>query len=207
MAAHYSFMAGTLLALHLSSKTYSSPSTSWDPPGDKSGFDRSAQTDLQPFYLRRRGPSSCGFTCASSSEPILSVVDPSPYPATVRRLCSDNGASSCWDRRPQARHTSRRFSDSTPSHPGAESRSLRLQTVPSRADVIPQHYAVPQSESEAGGCTGTFKSYSTLAIHVFFRGKYSCLTEFRELKIWMSYAKFSFPIRQTLPCLTLRTFY
>ena len=42
------------------------------------------------------------------------------------------------------------------SHLGAESRSFRFQTVPNWADVIPHHHAVPQHDSEAGGCTGTF---------------------------------------------------
>ena len=39
----------------------------------------------------------------------------------------------------------------------APSRSFHLQSVPSRADIIPQHHVVPQSDSDAEGCTGTFK--------------------------------------------------
>ena len=56
---HGWYTACSLLFFRFWTRTYSSPSTSWDPPGDRSGLDRSAQTDLHTFYVRRRGPRSC----------------------------------------------------------------------------------------------------------------------------------------------------
>ena len=74
--------AGLLYELALLPQGHPNRHTSWDPLGDRSGFDRSAQTELQPFYVRAARGSG-GFTCASSSEPILSPVDRSLHPASV----------------------------------------------------------------------------------------------------------------------------
>ena len=48
----------------------------WDPPGDRSGFDRSAQTDLQPFTWDDAVRGFFGYTCASSIEPIYQLLIP-----------------------------------------------------------------------------------------------------------------------------------
>ena len=107
---------------------------------------------------------------ASSSEPILFAVDPSLYPAAVHGDSVQTTAhprAGTVHRQDIPRGGSRTVRQ---SHLGAESRSFRLQIVPSRADVIPQHHAVPQHDPEAGGCTGTFQSVlnGSLAIHVLF---------------------------------------
>ena len=70
--------ACSLLFLQILNENVSSPSTSWDPLGN-----RSAQTDLQPFYVRRRGPRFWYIYVLSLPKPILSAVDPSPHPAAV----------------------------------------------------------------------------------------------------------------------------
>ena len=97
----------------------------------------------------------------SSSEPILSAVDPILYSTTVHGDSVQTTANPCTGTAMHRQDTphggSRRVRQ---SHHGAESRSFCLQTVPSWANVIPQHNAVPQSDSEAGRCTGTFQSYS-----------------------------------------------
>ena len=128
-------LAHCLLSLFYAfwTRTYSSPSTSRDPPGDRSGFDRSVQTDLQHFYVRRCGPRILWiYVRTSSSEPILSALDLSSYPAAVRRSCSDNGASLWWNRRLQARLTSRRLSEIMLGSSRHRKSIVPLRTVPSR---------------------------------------------------------------------------
>ena len=133
------------------------------PPGIHQEAGRGSTDRLRlifsPFTWDNTARGSGGFRRASSSEPILSAVDPFLYPTAIHGDFVQTTAN------PRTRTAMHR--QDTPwggsrtvlhSHLGTESRSFRLQTVPSRADVIPQHNAVSQSDSEAEGCRGTFQS-------------------------------------------------